>query len=237
MFFRTVYVYDIEACHQNILRSLNIEIDLKGLEKLEKNIKIGKLQNIYPNLKDILRKITNSIIDVFKKENNVSEKEIIIQQYDGLISTRILKPMKVGNIKIFLREVYDYLIMSHYNKTSYIAVNFSKNKYIFKGISNKYEEIEKYLTRLLNINFSDKSIIFEELKNIKENLINSQDIHDFIIIKDNENFLILKKYGVVKISSTIKKMIDLKDIDKERYFDYYLLPFTKTISKTFLFEE
>ena len=41
--------------------------------------------------------------------------------------------------------------------------------------------------------------------------------------------ILLKGYGEMEISQNTLKIIDTNDIDKERYFQMYIVPFTKSI--------
>ena len=47
--------------------------------------------------------------------------------------------------------------------------------------------------------------------------------------KSGKTNVFLKGYGELEISETTLKIMDTGDIDKERYFQFYIQPFTKSI--------
>jgi hypothetical protein len=50
-----------------------------------------------------------------------------------------------------------------------------------------------------------------------------------IPLKNGKVNIFLKGYGEMEISPQTLKIIDTGDIDKERYFKFYIEPFTKSI--------
>ena len=41
--------------------------------------------------------------------------------------------------------------------------------------------------------------------------------------------LFMKRYGQVKITKSMAKVMDTDDIDKVKYFNFYLRPFTESL--------
>lgn len=234
LFLRDIYLYDIKSCHYQILKKYGFNVlGIDEKNKLKRNIQIGKLMQTNPRLTSFLRNITKNIVDEFINENKILNDEIILRQYDGLIITRALRTMTQNNITLDYRSHFQNLIIS-INRKSYIALD-SLNNVIIKGISNRYKGIDKIYEKLIKINYVYRSSIFKSLQNIKDEFINSNDILSFCIpINKNKSTIFLKKYGQVEISKNIIKIMDLDDIDKKKYFDFYISPFTKSIVNEFV---
>lgn len=227
-----IYLYDIESCHYNILESLGYDVSsIDKNDKIKRNIQIGYLMRKYPNLINILRKITEATVNDFILRNKIVDSDIITRQYDGLL----LNPIKIldQDTSLKLRDVYINFIISS-DRSSYIAIN-NKNEIIAKGIANKYNQIEYFYSKLLKINFLSKESIFRSLQRIRDELINNNDPEIFCIPIDDQYYEInLLKYGRMKISETVIQMIDCDDVNKEIYFDKYLKPFFDSIIVEFI---
>lgn len=235
LFLRDIYLYDIKSCHYRILEKYGF--DLTGIEKdnkLKRNTQIGKMMQTNLRLTSFLRNITKNIVDEFIIENKILEDEIILRQYDGLIISRPLRTMTQNNITLDFRSHFQTLIIS-IDRKSYIAFDTTNNKVIIKGVSYKYETIEKVYTKLVKINYVYRSSIFKSLQKIKDEFMNFSNSLYFCIPIDKDKYTIfLKKYGEVEISKHVAKIMDSNDIDKERYFDFYISPFTKSIVNEFV---
>ena len=108
LFLRDIYLYDIQACHFQILKKLNINIShIDPNDKEKRNIQIGLLQKNNPNLVSVLRKMTESTIDEYIKENNLDPENIICRQYDGLLVNKKLQ-ITDSYLNFPLRKKFDY---------------------------------------------------------------------------------------------------------------------------------
>lgn len=227
-----IYLYDIESCHYNILESLGYDVsNIDKNDKTKRNIQIGYLMRKYPNLINILRKITEATVNDFILRNKIVDSDIITRQYDGLL----LNPIKIldQDTSLKLRDVYINFIISS-DRSSYIAIN-NKNEITAKGIANKYNQIESFYSKLLKINFLSKESIFRSLQRIRDELINNDNPEIFCVPIDDQYYEInLLKYGRMKISETVIQMIDCDDVNKEIYFDKYLKQFFDSIVIEFI---
>lgn len=233
LFLRDIYLYDIEACHYTILERLGF--DLSNIDKSNKekrNIQIGKLMSQNPRLTDILRKTTNSIVDENISRNNVTEDELILRQYDGIIITRILQETIDQSIPLDLRSHFEIFIIST-NRNKYIA--FDGIKTTIKGVPHRYEKIDKLYRRIAKINFNVRSSIFENLQEIKDEILTSNDPELYCVpVSDDKYSVFLKGYEEVEITKQTVKMMDVNDVDRRKYFDFYLRPFTESITVEFV---
>jgi len=231
---RDVYLYDIKACHYTILKNLGFDLTGINLEnKLERNIQIGQMMKKNPRLTSLLRSTTRSIIDEYILRNKVSEEEIILRQYDGLLLTKTLRETHLEKIPLDIRRHFEIFISS-VDRTRYIAKD-SENKISIKGVPFRYEEMDNIFRKICNINFSNKTAIFKQLQKIKDNFFNSDDARLFgIPTKENFYNVYLKKYGEIEISKQTLTIMDTNDVDKERYFEFYISPFTKSIVMEFV---
>jgi hypothetical protein len=230
---KDIYLYDIESCHFQILKKMGLDMSFipDKTNKLERNKSIGLLFRDKPKLSQKVRDVTNSTIREYLKINDVQPNELILRQYDGIMVVR-----KIHNIDQFidlpLKEKFDIFIIS-IDKQKYIAL--TSEKVTIKGMSNIYPGIEKYYKRLLQINFISYQAIFKTLQKIKHSLLNSNDTWDFAIpISNNKYKIHFKSYGELDVSMTMINLIEVEEIDRNKYFELYLKPFTKSITYDYI---
>jgi hypothetical protein len=187
-----------------------------------------------PKLTSIIRSTTESIIDEYILRNKISNQDLIIRQYDGFITTKLLKENITQYLPIELRVIFSVFIISS-DRTMFIATD--GNQISLKGISNRYDEIDKIYKKVLFINYANKESIFISLEDIKDEILNSTNPWLYCIPSGDKKFhVFLKQYGSFEISDTMVKIIDTNDIDKEKYFEYYLRPFFESIVIEFVNE-
>lgn len=224
-----VYSYDISACHYNILKKFGFNLShLDKNDKFKRNMQIGLMMRDNPNITSLLRNTTTSLIDQYIIENGITEDDILFRQYDGLITLTPLRILDLNGMPLEYRDHFDVFILS-VNRKMYIAKsNF--NNFKIKGVPNKYDAITEYYKKICNINFAFKSTIFKSLQKIKDQFMNESNPKVFgIPTRDGKANVFIKGYGEMEISLGTLRVIDVDDIDKQRYFDFYLLPFTKSI--------
>ena len=228
---RDVYLFDIEACHYTIMNKLGLDLsEINDENKLERNIKIGKMMRRNPRLTTLLRNTTESIITEYIRENKITEDDLVIRQYDGILTTKLLKVNNIGGIPFNARKHFLIFIMS-IDRKKYIAIDTYK-KATIKGIPFRNEKIDAVYSQLCSdvLNTASKKMIFIKLQRIRDYILNSNDPILFgIPDKDNRVNVYLKGYGEMVVSFQTLKIMDPDDIDKERYFKYYLEPFTKSV--------
>lgn len=231
LFLQDVYSYDITACHYSILKKSGFDVSNINFEnKEERNIQIGKLMRDNDRMSSLLRNTTNSVIDVYLKNSNIEPEDLITRQYDGVITS---KPIKNSNsfLDLQLKAIYNVFIIS-IDRNKYIATNYKE--YIFKGISNRYDGIDYIFKKIMNINFASKHVIFEGLKEIKYEMLNSKNHLLYCIPSENNFNIILKDFGQTEISKSISRLFNLDDLNREWYFNHYIRPFTESITIEFL---
>lgn len=230
LILKDVHVYDIKACHYTILN--NLGFDMTGIDpedKLGRNIQIGKMMKENPRITYLLRNTTESIINDYITKNKIEDDEIVIRQYDGLILTKLLSITNIGHIPLERRKTFQIFISS-IDRTKYIALD-NNLKVAIKGVANRYEQIDQLYFRLCKIvDMTNKNSIFSNLQKMKDNILNSKDVYLFAIpTKHDKKIIFLKGYGDLEVSNSTLKIMDTNDIDRERYFKYYIEPFTKSI--------
>lgn len=229
LIMRDVHIYDIEACHYTILK--NKGFDLSGIDpndKLGRNIAIGQMMRDNPRITSLLRTTTESIINDYININNVKPDEIIIRQYDGLILTRQLSMTNIGHIPLERRLTLTHFISS-IKRNSYIAIDDEKSVKV-KGVAHQYDAInEIYKELCLSLDVTSNAR-FDRLQKIKDIFFNDDDPKLFGIPSKNGKFnIFLKGYGELEVSLSTLKIMDTDDVDRERYFRFYIEPFTKSI--------
>jgi len=234
LILRDVYLYDIEACHYTIMT--NLGIDLSGVDrdnKTERNIQIGKMMKKNPKLTSILRNTTRSIIDEYILRNNITDDDIIIRQYDGIIITKTLTETDIQHVPLNIRKHFQIFITS-IDRKKYIAFDSEYNTTI-KGVAFRYDAIDKIYEQICRINYANKDSIFRNLQRIKDNFMTSNNPKLFgIPLKNGKVNIFLKGYGEMEVSPQTLKIMDVNDINKDRYFKFYIEPFTKSIVTEFV---
>jgi len=225
---KDVYYYDISACHYQLLKGLGYDLTtLNENDKLQRNIQIGLWMRDNPRLTSMIRGITNSTIDSYITINEIKEDSIILRAYDGIVTTKKLHVTTSQLTPIELQHVYEIFIISSTRK-AYIARNTSH--YTIKGISHRYEMMDKMLWKLMTINVSfTKKVIFNKLEKIKEEIFKSTDPKLFCIPVKDKFLIFLKGYGEIIIGKGLMNILDTQDIDREKYFELYIRPFTESI--------
>jgi len=226
LIYHDVYLYDIEACHYTILKNMGYNLNVDASDKLQRNIYIGKLMKGNPRLISLLRKTTISVIDDYLRENKVKENEIILRQYDGLILTRKLYQTNL-HIPFNIRNIFEVLVFS-VDRKKYIALDVNDNITV-KGISHHYEKMNQIYYKLIKSTMLNREAMFRNLDKLKHTFFQSNDIFA-IPVDDKQVKIILKRYGEVTVSQSAAKFISNEDIDKSKYFQHYIEPFSKSIA-------
>lgn len=233
---RSIYSYDISACHYNILKNNGFDVShLDENDKRKRNIQIGQMMKGNPELTKFLRETTESIIDEYINKNDLDNDEIVIRQYDGFLCTRMLDVTEIGAMPLEKRDKFTIFITS-INRKMYIARNaFGETK--VKGVPFIYDKMKRiYAALCATTDASDKNIIFKRLQYFKDQFLLSNDYSLFGIPtgKENKFNIFLKKYGELEVSGSTLRIMDLDDIDRMKYFEFYIEPFTKSIVYQFV---
>ena len=225
---KDVYLYDIEACHYTIMEKLGMDISsLDRNDKAQRNIEIGKMMRKNPKLTSLLRNTTKSIIDEYIMKNNVTEDDILIRQYDGILTTKVLRTTNIKHIPFEMRKRYLTFIIS-IDRTKYIGEQALEGGMTVKGVSFRYPQMDMIYKKVCSINFTKKSQIFIQLQRIKDDFLKSNNPYLFGVPTKKGFNIFLKGYGELEVTESTIKLMDTDDIDKERYFKFYIEPFTKT---------
>ena len=97
-------------------------MDLSGLDpndKMQRNIEIGKMMRDNPRLTSTLRTTTESIIDEYILKNRIADDQIVIRQYDGIITTKMLRITNIQHVPLDLRRRFLTFIISIDRKNIY----------------------------------------------------------------------------------------------------------------------
>lgn len=233
LFLNNVYSYDISSCHYNILKSLNYDVSkIEKEDKLKRNIQIGKLMRDNPKLTSVIRSTTESLIDQYLLRNKILKDDIIIRQYDGFMSMKPLKQTTDQFLPIDLQSIFSVFIIS-LDRTKFIATDGTKMS--IKGISHRYSEVDEIFKKILFINYANKNSVFTSLQNIKNEILNSENPRLYCVPSGEDKYnIFLKKYGQFEISESVINILDISDVDKEKYFVYYFQQFFDSIVIEFL---
>ena len=234
LFLRDIYSYDITACHYIILKKHNIDItNLERDNKKIRNTQIGKMMRDNSRITSLLRNITNSLIDEYIMVNDIKNDEIILRQYDGIITSKVLSVTNLNNMPLEYRHHFEVFISS-FNKKMYLA-KASNSDIIIKGVPFRYKLMDEVYEQICKINYANKTAIFKSLQRIKDNFIRNRNPNLFgIPVNDTNVNIFLKEYGEIEISKSALRILDINDIDREQYFKFYIEPFVKSIVSEFI---
>ena len=74
-----------------------------------------------------------------------------------------------------------------------------------------------------NLSFYDKSLLFEQMENIKQSVLTSQNKKLFLIPKEEKTFIVLTHKGDIEVKDI--EIISLEHINKVRYFNHFFRDF------------
>lgn len=209
----------------------NSGYDVSGIDesdKLGRNIIIGQMMRDNPKLTSLLRNTTESIINDYINKNKIKDYEIVIRQYDGLLLTRTLEHTNIGHIPLERRKTFQ-IFLSSIDRKKYIALDNNLEVEI-KGIPYRYEQMDNIYKRLCKSLDMNRESLYRNLKNIKDEILTSNNNMLYgIPTKTGKYTVFLKGYGELEITSSTLKILDSDDIDKKKYFEFYIEPFTKSI--------
>lgn len=231
---RDVYLYDIESCHYTIMKKMNLDVSQITKEnKLERNTQIGKMMRNNPRLTSLLRSSTRTIIDDYLRANNLTDEDLLLRQYDGFLTTKTLRITDLNGIPFNVRKHF-HIFISSIDKKYYVAIDGSMETTI-KGVPFRYDEMDKIYEDICRINYANKESIFRNLQKIKDEIMTTKNTKLFgIPLKNNKFSIFLKGYGQLEVSKGTLKIMDPDDIDRNKYFDFYIAPFTKSIVVEFV---
>ena len=228
LFLTDVQLYDISSCHYQIIKRLGYNTSAIPVDdKLARNSYIGLMMRENPRLTGILRSITKSAIDEYLFVNDIKDHELITRQYDGFIVTRTLQETNL-NLPLKWQASIIYMLISS-DRKSFITLD-SNHEVSIKGVPFRYKAIDKILGKLVKLNYGSMKSLFLGLQKIKEEVLHSNDPNLYCIpTSEGKSNVFLKGYGEIQISQSLVKIMDPNDIDRERYFEFYIRPFTESI--------
>jgi len=218
--FFDLYFYDFSQCYYNLLVKINFQFpkNLNIQNKQERNIFIGKLQKENKTVYNYLSNTVDKLLDFYIEENNLNKDDIIIRQKDGIITKK-----KLQNIDQFLKlDFRGYISFLLFDITHKRFLYLMDDKINVKGIPNFYNALDDLYQDFKNFNFYDKKLLFKQLYNFKNKVLD-QNL-DFYKIPKDDFYVIKVKNGFVKYQQKIKY-----DIDKLYYFDTYFKLFCDTL--------
>lgn len=224
LILKDLYSYDVVAAYPTILSKQHYDFNGIDLDnKTERNIFIGKQQVGNENLSTFLLESIDSLVKYYLQENNVADEDVITIQRDGFI----IKKMLENNdefIGMKLREYIDFLILTPDRKK---FLYLSDGKIVVKGMPYYYDELDKVYQMFSNLSFYNKSLLFEQMENIKKAILQNQNKKLFLIPKEETSFIVLTYKGDIEIKDP--DMIALSSIDKMRYYNHFIRDFLQSI--------
>jgi hypothetical protein len=231
LILRDVFSYDIEACHYNLLKTFGYDISkIDQHDKTKRNIQIGKIMRDNETIKTRLRETTNRIIDDYIQFNQITEDDMIVRQYDGIITKKRLVETEKSVLPIALQNRYDIVLIS-IDRGKYIAFDNLRGKIKVKGVPNLYDGIKTYYKKLIRIvDIENKSRVLDNLENLKQSFYKEDDLSVFAIpASDEEVEMIFKSFGQIRVKrNTLYYMAD-DELDKTFYYDFYLHSFIQSV--------
>ena len=223
LLLKDLYSYDIHSAYPSILQKQHYDFKDVNLEnKTERSIFIGKEQIGNIDLSEFLIESVDSLIKYYLQENNVGDEDIITIQRDGCIIKKMLDNDDEF-IKLELRELIDFLIMAPDRKKYLFLAN---GKITIKGLAHYYEELDSIYQRFANFTFYDKSILFEQMDDIKQEILKTENKKLFLIPREN-SFIVLTHKGDITVKDP--DFVDLDSINRIKYYNHYFADFLRSI--------
>lgn len=219
-----LYSYDIQSCYPTILQRQFYDFDNIDLDnKEERSIYIGKQQIGNEGLSKFLIKSAESLVSFYLQENNLSDEEIIVTQRDGFIITKLLD-VDDQFIDMKLRGLIDFLIIS-IDREKYLVLE--DDKIIIKGMPYFYDGLLAFYDQFKKLNFYNKTILFEQLENIKNSILNCTEVEPFLIPRNENSYIVITYKGSLQVSNP--EYVDISMINKPKYFNHYFRDFLRSI--------
>ena len=219
-----LYYYDIRSCYYQLAKS--VYFDLGGIDENDKearNIALGKKQIDNENFSTFLRDTSEGLVEYYLSDNNIQQDEIIVIQTDGCVLTRMLRESEF-EIKPDLQEHITLMIITP-DRRKFLHV--SDKGVTVRGLPNRYKELDKVFERFKKLNVYNKKILFKQLNQIKEFVIDQDNPELYIITKGDKKLVITKKHGVMEVGKRVS--IDVSRIDTQKYFEVYFKEFLDSI--------
>lgn len=221
-----LYYYDIVSAFPTIMSAQNYDfgnVDLNNKE--ERNIFIGKEQLKNQNLSSFLNESVKDLTDFYLQYNEINDDDVIFRQKDGFIITKMLAKNDLY-IEMKLRHMLTLLFID-INRQSMIYFDENNNIEI-KGVRHYYDALKPIYEKFFNLDFYNKKTLSLQLKDIKDSIILSKDKYLFGINDDDIKYtFILKNQKQIKTYDV--DFVDIDEIDKNKYFNYYFKPFLDAI--------
>ena len=222
---RDLYFYDFRAAYPRILKRVGWkfgdEVDLDN--KAQRNIMIGLAQRDNKELSDFLMNSVKSLLQFYLDSNDLTESDVIVTQRDGFIITKLLKKADEF-LELDFRGGIDLLIITPDRKKHLLVFD---NKVDVKGISNRYPDLDQIYQKFMNFNFYNKKILFKQLQNIKDYVLQCEDKKLFMVEVDEKYVIQTLKHGQLVIAG--EEFFEIQDIDRQKYYDHYFREFVESI--------
>jgi hypothetical protein len=219
-----LYGYDIVSAYPTILGKQFYDFkDIDLDNKTERNIFIGTQQRGNQNLSQFLIKSAESLVDFYLLENELNEDEIIATQRDGFIVKKILKNDDQF-IDMKLREYIDFLLISP-DREKYLYL--SDDEIIVKGMPFYYDGLQIFYRLFSKLNFYDKSVLFEQLNQIKNQILFCEDVKPFLIPRDEESFIVITFKGNLEVKDP--DFVSITSIDRYKYYQHFFKGFLGSV--------
>ena len=224
LILRDVYSYDIKSCYATILGKQFFDFGDVDLDnKQERSEFIGKTQIKNTNMSSFLMNSADSLVKFYLSENDVSEEDIILTQRDGFILKRTIDNNSEF-ITMELRSLIELMIISVDRKKYISCINGEVD---VKGMPHLYDSMIKFYQLFANLNLYNKKILYQQMQNLKDSMLFSEDKSLFLIPREDNAFAIITYNEVIETKDP--DMIGMSKINKLQYFDNYIKPFTDSI--------
>lgn len=221
-----LYFYDIQACYYNLLKQINWNLDeIEFEDKTKRNIQIGLLQKQNPRLAKYLLETSESIIQFYIEKNELTGKDIIVLQRDGLISTCPLQ-CNDATLELKFRSNISKMIIDIKRK-SFLTI-YSSGDVSVKGVPNKPIDIGFY-GLFKNLDFCSKRNLILGLNIMRKHVLESQNKEWFIFQKDDQFIVSVIGAGEIILSKSVLHRLDINEIDRKLLWDEYLWRFVQPL--------
>ena len=224
LILRDCYSYDIQSAYPTILGKQFFDFKDVDLEdKQQRSVFIGLQQRENKELSSFLMESADNLVQFYLKENNVPDTNIIITQRDGFIITELLDNDDEF-ITMKLREYIDVLILS-VDRKKYLYS--SEGVVVIKGVPHYFDGLMMIYKMFADLNFYNKSALFDQLDQIKQTIFTTEDKSLFMIPDGTGSYIVGTHKGDIKVKDP--DLVPLKSINRNKYYQHFFEEFMQSI--------
>lgn len=229
--YSNLYEYDFTSCGYNILKNMGWDVSkIEYNNKIKRNIQIGYLLRDNSTLNDYMQKAMNDLIDIYLRENNILEEDIILRQKDGMVISKRLEKKDV-TMPIDFRGLISKLIFT-VDRKSWIIIYYDDSNskdVVVKGLRDKTIDTS-FFNHFKYLNYTNINALISGLESLRNVILTSDNKLWFCKEDGNGNYLVpIIGQGLMKMNKSAISFLSSDDIDKSFVWSDYVWPYVRSL--------